>query len=75
MLRPVPLLKNQIGNGLGIHLGQGDEFFSGGTLHGCSYEDSVLTFLKDLNSYLGVVDEIPLGAPQGEVDQTAPVTG
>jgi len=34
--------ENQIGNGLGITLGQGDEFFSGGTQHGFSYGNQVL---------------------------------
>lgn len=42
LLNPVPQHENQIGNGLGINLGQGNEFFSGGTLHGFSYGRQVL---------------------------------
>jgi len=38
----VPQLKKHIRNGLGISLGQGDESFSGGTLHGDSYGEQVL---------------------------------
>ena len=39
---PIPQHENQISHGLGINLGQGNEFFSGGTLHGDSYGDRIL---------------------------------
>jgi len=38
-------LKKHIRNGLGISLGQGDEFFSGGTLHGDSYGEKELNLI------------------------------
>ena len=42
-LDTIPQLENKIGNGLGVSLGQGDEFFSGRALHRLFYG---LTMLK-----------------------------